>query len=307
VRSALVSTWERAFPLLAFALMGTLLFVGRQALTDGDSPLLELTVHVEPEATPGDVTQRTNEALLLSYAFRSGYVHNDSAVRDRLIRNVQFVDDTLTRVSALDEAIRLNMHRTDPVARERLIWLASEALASGIDTSPSDEALESYMAEHESRFQRSATLSFEQVFVSRQRPKEDLKRRVRHVQVRLKNAEGTTEGTTEALSSDPGLLPRQMLRASPARIDARFGKGFAARLQKVAKSGLGSGWSEPIESTFGVHFVRVTGNAPARVPTLGDVRDRVTHAYRADTREDRVRAALSRLRRSYRIHIEVRS
>lgn len=308
----------RRHPLLAFAVAGALLVAGRAVFTVDEADLTTLVVQVDSSATQADVQTLTNEALLISFAMRSGFVHNDPAVRDRLVRNVKFVDDTLTETEALNEAIRLDMHRSDAVTRGRLIWLASEALATATRSTaaPSDEALLAYLTEHESRFRRPPALSFEQIFVSRQRHGDDLAARAG--QVRALAAELASEARGAGLS-DPGLLPASMSRASPTRIDARFGAGFSSRLLALADaatdgngrddadSDSNHGWSAPIPSAFGVHLVRITDRSPAGIPAFEAIRERVRHEYLADTRDDRVRDALSRLRAGYRIKLEKRT
>ena len=292
-------TRKRAFPLLVFAILGALLVAARRTFRD-HTPVLTasatLVVRVDAKATDAEVERQMDEAVLLAFAIRSGFVHNDAAVRDRLVRNVRFADDAFDDKSALAEAIELDMHRTDPVARGRLIWLATEALAQATDPAdlPREEALEAYLDEHRSRFERAPTLSFEQIFVSRERRGEDFERRVKRV-----------ARNPDVSLSDPSLLPGRMVAASPTRIDARFGDGFAARLLARGDTGSKPGWSGPIPSAFGAHFVRVTKRTSGQSPTLEEVRERVRHDYLADTRGARVRDALVRLRDAYRIRVRI--
>ncbi len=290
---------KRAFPLVVFAFLGTLLFAARYSFRDHAPSVTAsetLVVRVDAKATDAEVEQQLDEAVLLSFAIRSGFVHNDAAVRDRLVRNVQFADDALNDRSALEEAIRLDMHRTDPVTRGRLIWLATEALAQATDSAdpPRDEQLEAYLDAHESRFARAPTLSFEQIFVSRQQDAEEFERRVQRV-----------AREPRASVSDPSLLPGRMVAASPTRIDARFGEGFAERLLALDDEASKTGWSAPISSAFGAHFVRVTERTPSQSPRLEEVRERVRHDFLADTRGARVQDALSRLRQAYRFRARI--
>jgi hypothetical protein len=284
---SIVARAERR-PLLTFVMLGTLLFAGRRALAVDDVELATLVVVVDEGATPAEVARATDNAILLSFAIRAGYVKRDIAVRDRLVRNVRFVDDALDDEEALEVAIRLDMHRSDPVARQRLIWLASEAIASATRAAPSDEALRAYLHENEERFRRAPTVAFEQIFVSRQRHGADFDARVKSVGER-----------PVMTSSDPGLLPAQMT-GSRARIDARFGTGFADRLLALDADG----WSAPIPSAFGVHFVRILERRPGALPPLEQVRERVRHELERDSQESRLQGALGRMRAAYRIRIE---
>ncbi len=302
---------RRALPLLIFATLGTLLVAARHGLGSDVSDRATLVVRVDASATPADVQRQTDEAILLAFAIRSGFVHNDAAARDRLVRNVQFVDEGLSDEDALDEAIRLDMHRSDPVTRKRLIWLAKEALARAGDATsasvvpvvPTDNVLEAYLVAHAARFERAPALSFEQIFVSRERHGEDFEARLQRVAQII--GRGAEPGAGASLS-DPSLLPERMAAASQARIDSRFGKGFAERLFALEGAVSKTGWSKPIKSAFGAHFIRITKRTPSRTPKLEEVRERVRHEYMTDTRGERVQDALSRLRAAYRVRVRGR-
>jgi len=287
-----VSVFARRHPLVVFALLGTALFAGRSVLehvTPPEPPAAEtLTVRV-PESADGDEVERaTDEAVLLSFATRAGFVQRDPAIRDRLARNVQFVDATLSRSEALEEGLRLQMERSDPVVRARLIWLATETLTSADRFTPTDEQLQAYLERNEARYRRPPTVTFEQIFVSRERHGEALDARVEWVGERL-----------AAGPSDPGLLPASMTRARPSRIDAHFGGGFAERVLALEVDH----WSAPLPSTYGVHFVRVRERLPGQVPTLESIRERLLDDYRHDARPERLRSALRRMRSAVRIRV----
>lgn len=275
------------YPLLAFVVLGTLLFGARRLLLTSEPAPVPLLVTVPAGASPAEVQRATEKAMLLAFAVRAGFVRSDEAVRDRLVQNVRFVDDTMDDRAALAQAMQLGMHRTDPVARQRLIWLATETLAATTRVEPSDAELNAYLQKHAERYRRPARISFEQVFVSRERHGTAFEARV----------ETVGKAPREALS-DPGLLPARMTAASPARIDAHFGEGFAARLPNDGE------WSKPLSSPFGVHFVRVLSRSAGTLPTLDQIRARVRHELERDTESQRVRDALERMRAAYRVRVE---
>lgn len=276
-------------PLAAFFILGALLFAARQAKwPDRLSEPPTLFVSVSPGASSGEVAKRTEEALLLRVALESGFVQNDAVVKDRLIRNMQFASASLSRAGALREAIRLDMHRTDPVARGRLLWLARERLATSVPHGVTDRELQAYLRAHEGRFERPPSITFEQLFVSREKHGPRFETRVREVA----RAPGNS-------LSDSTLLPARMNGASLARVDARFGAGFGAKLSQLSRDG----WQGPVSSAYGAHFVQVLGSTKSTVPALDTIRDRVRHEFLADTRPARVRQELSRLRGAYRIEI----
>ena len=98
----------------------------------------------------------------------------------------------------------------------------------------------------------------------------------------------------------PSLLPQRMTQA-PADLVARdFGPSFAAALEKAP---VGE-WIGPIESSFGVHYVRVSGRRPAVVPQLAEVRDQVVREWENERRQRARSDAYARMRRAYDVTID---
>ncbi len=277
----------REWPLLTMVLLGAGLFVlSRVRLTEPPVEPIPIAVVVPQEADEAEVRRATDEAMLVALAERAGFVERDAAIRARLELNVRFVDPGLRGDAAIAEALRLRMHETDPVVRARLLWLARETVARVTRRDPTDEELQAYLEAHPERFTQPAAISFEQVFVSRQRP--DFEARVQAVALAPR---------TEL--SDPSLLPVRLTGASPRRIDGRFGRGFAA---KIARIEVGGDYRR-VDSSYGAHFVRVLRRLPGRLPRLEDIRDRVRVEWEQDDRSRRVREALQRMRPAYRVEV----
>lgn len=277
-------------PLVGFALIGCALFAAKRVLVQTPAQPAPLFVLVPEGASAQQIDRATDEAILLAFAVRAGFIERDPAVRDRLVRNVRFANDALDEDAALRQAVRLDMHRTDAVARQRLIQLAEETIAGATRLEPKDEELVDYMRSHPTRFRTAPTVSFEQVFVGRKHP--DFDRRVQQVAANPSRAR-----------SDPSLLPATMKRATATRIDARFGVGFFAQLDEL-ETGV---WSPPLRSPLGVHFVRIISRREGAWPSLDRVRRRVRHEHERDSRSVRVKEALKRMRAAYRIQVEERT
>ena len=271
-------------PLLTIVVSGTALFLlTRIDLSEPVVETMPLTVAVEGSASEADIERATDEAILVAFAERAGFVHRDPAIRARLELNVRFVDPSLEGDAAIDEAMLMEMHRSDPVVRQRLIWLARESLARATRAVPDDATLQAYLREHPERFARPDAITFEQIFVSRER--EDFDARVEQV------------GQNPRIElSDSSLLPNRMRDASPRRIDARFGRGFAEQLGD-------SDWKR-VDSAYGAHFVRVIERTSGELPELDAIRPRVVHEWEQDDRPRRVREALIRMRAAYRIEVQ---
>lgn len=289
-----LSERARRWPLAAFFVGGVLSFGGK-ALFETRGPEPEaLTVTVARGASPAEVARATDEAILVAFAVRAGFVAADPAVRERLVDNVRFVSPELSAAEALERAIALDMHLTDAVARRRLMWLAEQTLAKATRPAPSDAELGAYLRAHPERFTQPPTFTFEQIFVSRERHGAGFEKRLAEVRGRLEQGRAL---------SDPSLLPASMKAVTTTRLAARFGAGFADEVARIE----GEAWSGPIESAFGAHFVRVTARARGALPRLDEVRERVRFELETDSEQRRVRDALARMRAAYRIRREERS
>jgi hypothetical protein len=179
------------------------------------------------------------------------------------------------------EGLKLGLERDDIVVKRRVrqkIEMIAEEDAS--TRAPTDADLVAYLTANQARFVQPAILSFEQVFLGESRPGPG----VVHVVAR------------------PTLLPHRMTR-TPADLVARdFGGSFAAALEKAP---LGE-WAGPIESSFGVHYVRVSDRTPSVAPQLAAVRDHVVREWENERRERARNDAYTKLRGDYQVSIETK-
>ncbi len=255
-------------PWVVFVLGGVLLFALKRMVVDEDAPPSPLVVSVPPGASPADVERLTDEAILVDFAIRSGFVTADASVRRRLVANVRFAFGEIGEEVALKKALALRMHHTDPIARSRLLWLARKRI-QGAHSKTSDEALEAYLRAHPERFQRPPLVAFEQ----------------------------------EPLAPRTTPLPTEVKGMTHARVAARFGRAFA---DAIAGAAVGE-WIGPVRSTVGTHRVRVTDRRAGSLPTLDEVRERVRFEHDHDASSPRLAESLVRLRAAYAIVIEERS
>jgi parvulin-like peptidyl-prolyl isomerase len=79
---------------------------------------------------------------------------------------------------------------------------------------------------------------------------------------------------------------------SRRELAARLGDGFARRVFSLSEGR----WWGPIESSYGVHWVRVRERVPARVPDVAEVRGALTRHWMADRDEEALALALAALR-----------
>jgi hypothetical protein len=168
------------------------------------------------------------------------------------------------------EALALGLDRNDTVIRRRLRQKMEFLTDTGADLlEPAAGELEAYLAANEQTFRHGPRLAFEQIFLGETPAPESVKASLSALQ--------SDPATDPAQWRERTLLPADLGLSAPEAIDAVFGNSFFDRLAKLP---LGV-WAGPVESAYGVHLVRIIDHAPARMPTLEEVRDKVLRDWKA--------------------------
>lgn len=172
-------------------------------------------------------------------------------------------------------ALALGLDRDDTVIRRRLAQKWDFLTEPDADLlTPSDDRLEAFLEANAERFRVEPKYALRQVFVSTDRQGE---RADAVADERLAALEAG-----EAVDSDPTLLPEALTGATARFLDGVFGTGFASRVEALPP-----GEWRRVDSTFGIHLVRVDARDPGRVPPLAEVRDAVAREWAAAEREAR--------------------
>lgn len=204
------------------------------------------------------------------------------------------VDEAVDEEILYREAQRLGLDRDDAIVRRRLAQKLTFILEDAGATGPPSQAeVEEYYARHAERYRRPGRTTFDHVFLSgdsRTDPAAD-----------AKVLDGLRAGDDDGWQrlGAPFMLARSYADRSDQEIAGLFGRVFA---DAVAELPVG-GWNGPVESTYGVHLVRVNGRTPSRAPALAEVRDRVTADLREDRRRERSVAAYQELRDEYEVRL----
>ena len=276
--------WHRE-PALHFIVVGALLFV--------------LYAWLKPATAGGRlgdqrqilVAQSYVRGLEEDYRRRTGRVPN----RDDLRGLVQtYVDDEVLH----REALALGLDRGDPILRRRMVQ-KMRFLVEDLKSKPASEAeLRAYLARHQDQYRLPGRRRLSQVFLSRQRrgaavDADAQKLRARLIKERIAHTKIGTLG-------DGSLLPKHVPARSRRELSRTFGEAFA---QAAFAAPIGR-WSEPITSTYGVHLLWVDRARPGRPAKIDEVRSQITRAIEAESRETKLRRALDRLRKRYRVSIQ---
>ena len=271
-----IPRWLRD-PLVAFVLLGIGVFALDGWLAGGETarPVIEIT--------PDEV-----ERLRARWIAQWGREPTGDELQT-------LVDEAVDEEILYREAQRLGLDRDDAIVRRRLAQKLTFILEDAGATGPPSQAeVEEYYAQHAERYRRPGRTTFDHVFLSgdsRTDPAGD-------AAVLLGELRGVDDDGWQRLG-DPFMLARRYADRSDQEIAGLFGRIFT---EGVAGLPVG-GWNGPVESTYGVHLVRVNGRTPSRAPALSEVQDRVLADLREDRRRDRSLAAYQELRDEYEVRL----
>ena len=264
-------------PLVVFVLLGIGVFALDGWLADHDTarPVIEIT--------PDEV-----ERLRARWIAQWGEEPTDSELQT-------LIDEAVDEEILYREALRLGLDRDDAIVRRRLAQKLTFILEDAGDAEPPSETeIEEYYARHADRYRRPGRTTFDHVFLSgdnRADPAGD-------AAVLLGELRGVDDDGWQRLG-DPFMLARSYADRSDQEIAGLFGGVFT---EAVAGLPVG-GWNEPVESTYGMHLVRVNGRTASRAPALAEVRDRVVADLREERRRHRSLAAYQELRDAYEVQL----
>jgi hypothetical protein len=185
------------------------------------------------------------------------------------------IDDYVTEEVLYREALALGLDGDDLVVRRRMRQ-KMEFLNDGLtESGASEDELRAFFEANPERFLVPSRVSFVQVFVNPEAPGA-VEGRAADLLARLRDGEDP-----DALG-DPTLLPQGLTGATLAEVASTFGVPFAEALAETPEAT----WSEPMDSSFGAHLVRVSARDPGRLPALDEVRSEVKREWAAERRKE---------------------
>lgn len=265
-------------PLLHFLLAGALLF----AVYGWLNPDTAAPDSRRIEITPG-VVQGLEEAWTRQWR-RAPEPEEMAGLIENYIREEVFYR----------EAISLGLDQGDTIIRRRLaqkMEFLTEDL--GIQAEPTDGELQIFFNERRDEFAEPARLSFRHIYFSPDK--------------RGTNARGDAELELASLQitdspeagerGDPFLMQSEYLGLTQRDTSQLFGAEFGAAVFELAAGS----WQGPVESGFGWHLVRVTGQQARQVPAFDTVRDQVRLEYDYERQRTAREAVFQNLRGRYEI------
>jgi hypothetical protein len=196
------------------------------------------------------------------------------------------------------EARTMGLDQDDVIVRRRMrqkFEFLVEDMAARTDP-PSDQELEAYLRQHADKYSEEPSFGFEQIFFSREKRGASAEAEATAMLARLR---GKSAIDIETLG-DAFLLPSQFEKTSAGETARLFGEKFTNELTKTQ---LGT-WAGPIESSYGLHLVRVNARIPEVAPPLANVRESVLRDLLSDRRKQELDTQFEKLRARYTVVVE---
>ena len=208
------------------------------------------------------------------------------------------VDDYVREEVLYREAKAMGMDQDDVIVRRRMRqkfeFLAEDQAAR--TGPPTDQELESYLRQHADKYSEEPNFSFDHIFFSREMRGASADAEANAMLARLSG-----KGTIDiAKLGDAFLLPSRFEKTSAGETARLFGEKFA---EDLTKAPLGT-WAGPIESSYGIHLVRVNARIPEGAPPLAKVREAVLRDLLSDRRKQELDTQYEKLRARYMVVVE---
>ena len=274
-----LARWLRE-PLLHFALLGMLIFAVN-AWRAQRRPTENAAAHIE--ITAGTIAW-----------LREGFTRQWHRAPDADELH-GLVNDHLREEVLYREALAMGLDRDDSIVRRRMaqkMEFLTQDIAGAAE--PDDAALRKFFAQNAARYMKAARVSFRHVFFSKERRGARLEADAREALAAL------AKGASDETMGDPFLREYEFTEASADDIATALGREFA---EKVAALPAGE-WRGPVESSYGVHLVRVSGRAEPQPVALEAVREAVVRDFADERRRTANRELLEGLKARYRITVD---
>ena len=208
------------------------------------------------------------------------------------------VDDFVREEVLYREAKAMGLDQDDVIVRRRMRqkfeFLAEDQAAR--TGPPTDQELESYLRQHADKYSEEPNFSFDHIFFSREMRGASADAEANAMLARLSG-----KGTIDiAKLGDTFLLPSRFEKTSAGETARLFGEKFA---EDLTKAPLGT-WAGPIESSYGIHLVRVNARIPEGAPPMAKVREAVLRDLLSDRRKQELDTQYEKLRARYMVVVE---
>jgi hypothetical protein len=210
------------------------------------------------------------------------------------------VDDYVREEVLYREAKAMRLDQDDIIVRRRMrqkFEFLSEDLAARSGP-PNEQELKAYLRQYADKYREEPRFTFEHIFFNREKHGKLAEADAKAVLVRLTGKNGATIDVEKL--GDSFLLPFRFEKVSAGETTRLFGENFEKQLASVETGN----WAGPLESSYGLHLVRVDDRAPGTAPPLANVREAVLRDLLNERHKQELDAQYAKLRSRYTIVIE---
>jgi hypothetical protein len=238
-----------------------------------------------------------NRDVLLQRALELNIHLYDSIIRQRLIRNMHFLQfaNGKSEGELFEQALEMRLHLNDTVVKQRLIQVMQQKLST--DNPPPPPSKEEIEAEFKKRFRelrKPPLYSFEHLFFDREREPE-----VPSVVVKITQEQLDFQAARHL--SSPYLQGHKFSRQTPGQLSKNFGKQFVFSLEQArAKTNANTPqWFGPIRSVYGLHYVWLSAFELERDAQLEEVEQQLRNDLNYAAQAQALQNGIASLREDY--------
>lgn len=246
------------------------------------------------------IRQWVDDEILYQESLKRQLHQNNPTVRSRLISLMSFLDGdaAISDETRHQQALALHLDQTD-LAIRRYLTLQMRLLLSLPDHPQpiTDTELQDFLAGHADQYIKPASIRFKQIFFSKNLMGTNAKTVAKRVLHRLRHQQETTDVN---LLGNPFPYGTQITEMTEEEIDARFGGDIRRKLMQA----IPDQWTEPVQSVYGWHLLRVYKKQAAKIPRLDTLRPQLIEALRTERAATQYAARLAAIKRQYDIRIE---
>lgn len=264
-------------PLLHFLLLGLALFALYGVVNGGGAP------------SPNEIVLDTARLANLRANFEKTWQRPPTGSEMQSIIDGWVRDEVLYR-----EGVAIGFDQNDPVIRRRVAQKMAFVADGMVPDTPPESELDAWLQANMETYRIAAVFTFEQVYIDPQRHANELQSHLEAVRASL---DGGPDGSARG---DATLLPPKVRSAHSGEVARTFGAAFADELATLP---VGS-WHGPVESGYGLHFVRLSERIPARDPALDEVRPAVVRDVLNQKAREINDAFYATLRQRYTVRTE---
>ena len=267
-------------PLLHFLLLGALIFAlnawrAKQRPADAAAQRIEVTAAVI-------------ERLRAAFERQFGKTPDAEELRGQVAAHIR--EEVFCR-----EALALGLDRDDTIVRRRLAQMM-EFLTGDIAgaSEPADAVVREFFEKNSARYAKAGRVSFRHVYFSKE------KRGAGTGAAAAEALAALAKGASDETMGDPFLHGFEFAERERDDVIAAFGADFAKQLaaQPTGK------WSGPVESSYGLHLVRIEARMEPRAVKFDEVRETVLRDFHDERRSIANNEVFEKLRERYQVTVD---